>query len=553
MEAAIEASACIVALRDEGPPRGEGERLAALRRLALLDSPPNEAFDAVTRLAAGSLRAPFAMISLVDEHRIWCKSRHGLEGSEFARRGSFCNEVVSAHQPLIVRDAAQDPRFELNPWVRGSNRVRSYVGVPLCTRDRQVVGVFAVMDRDVRRFGELDLATLGEFARIVEELIAARETASRAGVLQYAMEREKLFRETFEQAAVGIVHTALSGAILRINQRACTLLGYPATKLRDLTFQDLTHPEDLPRNVQEFKRLLAGDIDRYRLEQRLKLNDGSFLWCLVSVALKRSSRQPDYGIVVIEDISDLKRAQSEAQSARDALKDKVDLQARRLKESQEALQLEAQRTQEAERARTEAQAAVQSAQAKLTAESLTDPLTGLANRRSFGRRIAEAVQAPRATRKPFGLVLIDVDDFKQINNVFGHEAGDEVLAMLGRIIGAQLPTSSDVAARISGTEFAVLCVGDITEQTLHDVAERIRTQVNRESFTTAKGLVRFTASYGLALGLSDDAEWKTVYGRADAALYDAKKAGKDRISFGRSVSKGGSARLKALTLPPTGV
>ena len=290
MEAAIEASAPIVALRDEGPPRGEGERLVALRRLALLDSPPSEAFDAVTRLAAGSLRAPFAMISLVDEHRIWCKSRHGLEGSEFARRGSFCAEVVAGRLPLIVRDAAQDPRFELHPWVRGSNRVRSYVGVPLCTRDRQVVGVFGVMDRDVRRFGELDLATLGEFARIVEELFAAREIASRAGVLQYAMEREKLFRETFEQAAVGIVHTALSGAILRINQRACTLLGYPPMELRGLTFQDLTHPDDLPRNVEEFKRMLAGEVDQYRLEQRLKLKDGSFLWCLVSVALKRSAR-----------------------------------------------------------------------------------------------------------------------------------------------------------------------------------------------------------------------------------------------------------------------
>jgi diguanylate cyclase (GGDEF)-like protein/PAS domain S-box-containing protein len=549
MEAAIEASARIAALRDDGPPPGEPARLAALRRLSLLDSAPSEPFDAITRLAAGSLRAPFAMISLVDEHRVWCKSRHGLEGSEFARRGSFCAEVVAERLPLIVRDAALDPRFELNPWVRGSNRVRSYVGVPLCTRDRQVVGVFAVMDRDVRRFGELDLATLGEFARIVEELFAARESASRAGVLQYAMEREKLFRETFEQAAVGIVHTALSGAVLRTNQRACTLLGYPAAKLRGLSFQDLTHPEDLPRNVQEFKRLLAGEIELYRLEQRLKLENGSYLWCLVSVSLKRSARQPDYSIVVIEDISALKRAQLDAQSARDALNDKVELQARRLKESQEALQSEAQRVAAAEAAQADAQAALQSAQAKLTAETLSDPLTGLANRKSFGRRTAEAMQALRAARKPYGIVLIDIDDFKQINNVFGHEAGDEVLSALGRLIGAQLRNSSDLAARTGGSEFAVLCVGDVTEQALHDVAERIRTQINRESFTTSKGLVRFTASFGLAVGLADDAEWKTVYARADAALYDAKKAGKDRISFGRSISKGGSARLKALTLP----
>ncbi|MBV8159039.1 MAG: hypothetical protein JO278_15370, partial [Dyella sp.] len=94
MEAAIEASARIVALQDDlGAPRAEAERLASLKRLGLLDSAPSEAFDAVTRLAAAALRAPFAMISLVDEHRVWCKARHGLEGSEFSRRGAFCSEV----------------------------------------------------------------------------------------------------------------------------------------------------------------------------------------------------------------------------------------------------------------------------------------------------------------------------------------------------------------------------------------------------------------------------------------------------------------------------
>lgn len=551
MDAAIEASARIAALRDDtGAGDAEAERLAALRHLRLLDTPPSEAFDALTRLAAGALRAPFAVIALIDAHRVWCKSRHGLDGSEFARRGAFCSEVIAARQPLIVRDASQDPRFELHPWVGGTNRVRSYVGVPLMSRDGHAVGVFAVMDRDVRRFGELDLVTLSEFAKIAEELFAAREVASRAGVLQYAMEREKLFRETFEQAAVGIVHTAITGSILRINQRACTLLGRPASALRGLTFQDLTHPEDLPRNVAEFKRMLAGEVESYRLEQRLKRPDGSDFWCLLSVALKKSARQPDYGIVVIEDIGALKRAQGEAERARDALADKVELQARRLKEAQETLQLEVQRTREAEQKVSEAEGRVQAAQSRLSADSLLDPLTGLANRKAFARRAAEALTALRTARKPCGLVLIDLDDFKQINHVFGHEAGDEVLAAVGRIIATQLSSSSDIAARLGADEFAVLCVGEVTEQVLHDVAERIRTQLGRETFNTSKGLVRFTASFGLALGHADDIEWKTLFARADAAIYDAKKAGKDRISFGRSVAKGASARLKALSIPP---
>ncbi len=78
--------------------------------------------------------------------------------------------------------------------------------------------------------------------------------------------------------------------------------------------------------------------------------------------------------------------------------------------------------------------------------------------------------------------------------------------------------------------------------------ERIHTQIAKEPLATAKGLLRFTGSFGLALSMSDDPDWKTVYGRANAALHEAKAAGKDRISFGRSQSKNATARLKALNV-----
>jgi PAS domain S-box-containing protein len=105
-----------------------------------------------------------------------------------------------------------------------------------------------------------------------DENVPADEAARLASssVLQYAMEREKLFRETFELAAVGFVHTSLRGTILRTNQRACSLLGYSAAELRGLNFLDITHAEDVPNNVREFKRALAGEFDTYKLEQRLR-------------------------------------------------------------------------------------------------------------------------------------------------------------------------------------------------------------------------------------------------------------------------------------------
>jgi diguanylate cyclase (GGDEF)-like protein/PAS domain S-box-containing protein len=489
------------------------------------------------------------------------------------------------------------------------------------------------MDVQVREFGDVDLVVLTEFAKIAEELLCAKEYAAKAdSVLQYAMEREKLFRDTFEQAAAGIVHTSLRGAILRINPRACAILGYTPSQLRDLTFLDITHPEDLSHNVREFKRALAGEIDGYRLEQRLLCKDQRYVWTLLSVALKRTtSRLTDYSIVVIENISAQKQAEADALKARDALQEKTALLTQKFQEGSDALQVqiarasaasqaqreakealsetqewlqktqealresqaalrEAQEAQEAlrvtqevlrvtqgalqeaqesqretqvalhqahdaqresEERQREAQVALQAANSKLAAESATDNLTALPNRKSFSRRGEQAANALRQSRKHYGLILLDLDNFKHINDEHGHEVGDEVLRALGNTLMTQLRNSSDMAARLGGDEFAVLCFGDINEQTLHDVAERIHNQIGKQPLATAKGLLHFTGSFGLALSMPDDADWKTVYGRANAALHEAKAAGKDRISFGRSLSKNATARLRALSAPPT--
>jgi diguanylate cyclase len=600
MRAAFESADA--AMHDEGVPADEAERLVSLHRLGLLDTLPSPAFDGVTRLAAAALRVPLLLVSLVDQNRLWFKSRVGLTLRETSRRGSFCSQAILQRQPLIVRDASTD--FADNLLVHGPSRIRAYLGIPLYTRDRQPVATLCAMDTEVRDFGEVEVVVLSEFAKIAEELLASQEVASKSdGVLQYAMEREKLFRETFEQAAVGIVHTSLHGAILRTNQRACGMLGYSAAELRELSFRHLTHPEDFAANVNEFKRALAGEIDSYRLEQRLRCKDQRYLWAAVSVTLKRTaSRQPDYSIVVVDDLSAQKQTELEALKVRDAAQDKLVQQQLKLKEAaealegsqralaesqsslketqnslqdarqalaesqeallstqetlhsaQEALHSNQQALLDAQAMQREAQAALQSSNAKLAAESATDALTVLPNRRTFSRRSEQAAQALRNSKKPYGLILLDLDGLKQINDEYGHDVGDEVLRSLGNILNSQLRNSSDMAARLGGDEFGILCFGDINEQTLHDVAERIHTQIGKEPLATPKGLLRFAGSFGLALSMPDDPDWKTLYGRADAALREAKAAGKDRISFGRSQSKNATARLRALSVPSASI
>src|ERR1700689_3564967 len=116
MRAAFETTAD-GAVHDESVPVGEAERLVSLHRLGLLDTLPSPAFDGVTRLAAAALRVPVLLVSLVDQNRLWFKSRVGLTLRETSRRGSFCSQAILQRQPLIVRDASTD--FADNLLVHG--------------------------------------------------------------------------------------------------------------------------------------------------------------------------------------------------------------------------------------------------------------------------------------------------------------------------------------------------------------------------------------------------------------------------------------------------
>lgn len=190
--------------------------------------------------------------------------------------------------------------------------------------------------------------------------------------------------------------------------------------------------------------------------------------------------------------------------------------------------------------------ALETENVKLRNESLTDYLTGLPNRRVFSERSEQALRGFKASGEPYGLILLDLDNFKRINDEFGHDIGDDVLRTVGRILQASLRGRNDIAARLGGEEFAVLCVGKLDEAILLQVGERIRTAVCSEAIRTSRGPSRITGSFGVAVGNIEDVDWKNIYGRADAALYEAKAAGKNRVVLGKTYVKGTTTRLRAL-------
>jgi signal transduction histidine kinase/DNA-binding response OmpR family regulator len=158
-------------------PVSEAARVAALHRHAILDTPPEERFDRLTRLAAALLGTHTALISLVDSDRQWFKSRVGLAAAETPRDLAFCAHAILGRDPFVVLDAAADPRFSDNPLVAGEPHIRFYAGAPLTDRDGLALGTLCVIDPAPRNaFGPRERAVLTDLAALVVDELELRST-----------------------------------------------------------------------------------------------------------------------------------------------------------------------------------------------------------------------------------------------------------------------------------------------------------------------------------------------------------------------------------------
>jgi len=168
------------------------------------------------------------------------------------------------------------------------------------------------------------------------------------------------------------------------------------------------------------------------------------------------------------------------------------------------------------------------AERKLVEMATLDPLTGLFNRREALRRIGEELSRADRISKPTSVVMIDIDFFKKINDTYGHAAGDDVLKELSRRMRKAV-REYDIVCRFGGEEFLVV-TPEAEVETARSVAERLRIAAEGISVTSADGsAIRFTISAGVAQRKADE-DIDRLIGRADAALYDAKAAGRNRVN-----------------------
>lgn len=298
-------------------------------------------------------------------------------------------------------------------------------------------------------------------------VILMRDITERKRAEAALLEAEQRWRQTFTDSPVAMALVSPDLKLTQVNRAFSELTGYGAQELSEMTFADLTHPADVSLDVDLAERVFNGQLRRYEIEKRYITKNRRLVWVSVTASVIRDAEGvPLYGIGVVQNITERKRFEEQLRHLADH-----------------------------------------------------DALTGLFNRRRLDEELERKAADSQRYGRPAALLLIDLDDFKSVNDTLGHKAGDELLQRIAARLRKRV-RASDVLARMGGDEFAVI-LSEADDQEARAVAEALRRTIHNQR---ARGSdLRTTASIGIALhdGSSTKGAGQLLV-EADLALYAAK-------------------------------
>jgi diguanylate cyclase (GGDEF)-like protein/PAS domain S-box-containing protein len=321
-------------------------------------------------------------------------------------------------------------------------------------------------------------------ARCIPDVSADGSVAKLSGTMMDDTERveadrvrrvaEVRFEIGFEQSAIGAVITDLDGFPIRVNPATCLFLERSEEALVGMSWTELTHADEVPLGQAVLSRLSSGH-DTYTDERRYLRPDGTVVWALTNVSLVRDDAgEPEYFFVQLQDITGRKVVEQE-----------------------------------------------------LAHQALHDTLTGLPNRALLEDRLVHGLAGSRRRGSQVGVMFLDIDQFKMVNDSMGHGAGDDLLRHIAtKIAGAIRP--GDTVARFGGDEFVVVC-DDVSSIETEQVAERILQALSKPC-QIADLEMHITASLGIAIS-DDHATPESLLRDSDAAMYRAKERGRGRAEL----------------------
>ncbi|WP_332876440.1 ATP-binding protein [Massilia sp. S19_KUP03_FR1] len=288
-------------------PPDEEQRLAVLFNLNILDTPPEQRFDRITRMAARLFNVPIALVTLIDGERQWFKSRVGMALSETPRRIAFCAHTLLQDGVMVVEDAADDARFSDNPLVQEQPNVRFYAGHAFAAPDGSKLGTLCLIDRAPRDFSDDERTTLRDLACMVAHEVAASELQRH---LREQRANEAWLRSLLDNAPDGVMMLDQDGVILSLNPAAEALFGATSAQLQGRRARSL-----LVETIDGIRDALAAG-QTVTIESTGRAPDGSTFPIEFSVRAMRLDGKLRYAAIV-RDVGQ-RRAAEDALRAREA-------------------------------------------------------------------------------------------------------------------------------------------------------------------------------------------------------------------------------------------
>ena len=502
----------------------EHERLAALNKLRVLDTPPEERFDRITRLASSIFNCRFASVTFVDNSRQWFKSAINLDMTETERDVAFCAHAIAQDKTLVVPDTQEDPRFKSNPFVVGHPHIRFYAGVRLMV-EGFAVGTLCVSDNNPKIFNCVQIQQLEQLAKLVESELQRQEfndlstqleeyqfklaqtqkiTRVRSAILEKVVNAESLHT---------VLHDIVNAIEAEYTDQICSILLLEDGKLKKGAAPSLPDFYNDAIDGVEFGvgRGSCGNTAATNLPTIVEdISTHPFWTDWKDLALRAGVcscwSQPIQG------------------ANGDAIGTFAIYHREKAVPTAEEMRLIEQFAHIASIA-IERELANQ----LIWKQANFDSLTGLPNRNLMLDHLQLAIKAADRESDKVAVIFLDLDNFKDINDTLGHDIGDKLLIECARRI-KQCLRSDDTVSRLGGDEFVIILNGIKGLSSIELVVQKLLGEIVKP-YSLELERVHTSASLGVTLYPDDAKDVKGLLKNADQAMYGAKDLGKNNYQY----------------------
>lgn len=502
----------------------EHERLSALRRLAIVDTPVEARFDRLTHLACRVFNCKFAFISFVDEHRQWFKSSANIAITETPIHEAMCTHTIEQSQPLVIPNTLEDKRFRENPHVVGEPHFRFYAGVRLIFEDH-AVGTLCVLDNEPKQLSQSQIEQLQGFGELVESELNKKEYKDLSEQLEeYQFKLEQTQKITRVRSAIlekvvnaESLHTVLHDIVYAIEaeykEQICSVLLLENGKLKKGAapslpdfYNDAIDGVDIGEGVGSCGNTAA--TNEPTIVEDISTHPFWSAWkeLAASAGVAACWSQPIQG------------ANGEA------------IGTFAIYHREKAIPTAEERVLIRQFAHI-ASIAIERELANrvIWRQANFDSLTGLPNRNLMLDHLQLAMKTADRENEKVAVVFLDLDNFKDVNDALGHDVGDKLLVECAMRIKRCL-RADDTVSRLGGDEFVIILNGICGLSSIENVVQKVLSEIIKP-YTLEFERIHTSASMGITLYPDDANEVKDLLKNADQAMYGAKAHGKNSYHY----------------------